>query len=205
MRGKRVLILLDRSASMLHQDLVNVIVLRNSDDDRTSATPRSGGARSTRRTGSSRSCRPTRSSRSTASTRRRKSVVAGTQRQVAGRERSRRPHPEHRSARRHRAAGWHQPHQRVRRREADEPAAGSDHPDHRRPADAGQDGGRSQVHQRGRSRRSVRRGDRKSLPQGVPVDVVLLPMKGEVPAAHQFWQLTRATRGTLLMPSKDWP
>ncbi len=30
MRGKRVLILLDRSASMLHQDLVNVILLRNS-------------------------------------------------------------------------------------------------------------------------------------------------------------------------------
>src|SRR3569833_3628609 len=32
MRGKRVLILLDRSASMLHQDLVNVMVLRNSDN-----------------------------------------------------------------------------------------------------------------------------------------------------------------------------
>jgi len=28
MRGKRVMILLDRSASMLHQDLVNVILLR---------------------------------------------------------------------------------------------------------------------------------------------------------------------------------
>ena len=45
----------------------------------------------------------------------------------------------------------------------------------------------------------------EELPKGVPVDVVLLPMKGEVPAAHQFWQLTRATQGTLLMPSKDWP
>src|SRR5687768_5184517 len=32
MRGKRVLVLLDRSASMLHQDLVNVILLRNSDE-----------------------------------------------------------------------------------------------------------------------------------------------------------------------------
>src|SRR4029434_7750023 len=31
-RGKRTLILLDRSASMLHQDVVNVILLRNSDD-----------------------------------------------------------------------------------------------------------------------------------------------------------------------------
>src|SRR5512138_2039962 len=34
MRGKHVLILLDRSASMLHQDLVNVILLRNSDEPR---------------------------------------------------------------------------------------------------------------------------------------------------------------------------
>src|SRR5215470_12476833 len=32
MRGKRVLILLDRSASMLHQDLVNIIVMRNQDE-----------------------------------------------------------------------------------------------------------------------------------------------------------------------------
>src|SRR4051812_238404 len=34
MRGKRVMILLDRSASMLHQDLVNVILLRNSDESK---------------------------------------------------------------------------------------------------------------------------------------------------------------------------
>ncbi len=67
MRGKRVMILLDRSASMLHQDLVNVIVLRNSKTTRRSARPRSGVARSTRRTGSSRSFHPMHSFRSTAS------------------------------------------------------------------------------------------------------------------------------------------
>jgi hypothetical protein len=39
----------------------------------------------------------------------------------------------------------------------------------------------------------------------VPVDVILLPMKGDLPAAHRFWQLTRFTNGTLMMPSKDWP
>jgi anti-sigma28 factor (negative regulator of flagellin synthesis) len=44
-----------------------------------------------------------------------------------------------------------------------------------------------------------------ALPDKVPVDVILLPMKGDLPAAHRFWQLTRLTRGTLLMPSKDWP
>ncbi|HEV7716434.1 MAG TPA: VWA domain-containing protein [Steroidobacteraceae bacterium] len=43
------------------------------------------------------------------------------------------------------------------------------------------------------------------LPDKVPVDVVLMPMKGDLPAAHRFWQLTRFTNGTLLMPSKDWP
>jgi von Willebrand factor type A domain len=43
------------------------------------------------------------------------------------------------------------------------------------------------------------------LPDKVPVDVILLPMKGDLPAAHRFWQLTRFTNGTLMMPSKDWP
>jgi hypothetical protein len=43
------------------------------------------------------------------------------------------------------------------------------------------------------------------LPDKVPVDVILLPMKGDLPAAHRFWQLTRFTKGTLMMPSKDWP
>jgi hypothetical protein len=44
-----------------------------------------------------------------------------------------------------------------------------------------------------------------SLPEHVPVDVVLLPMKGDVQAAHRFWKLARTTNGTLLAPSKDWP
>ena len=43
------------------------------------------------------------------------------------------------------------------------------------------------------------------LPEKVPVDVVLLPMKGDLPAAHRFWRLSNFTHGTLLMPSKDWP
>jgi hypothetical protein len=43
------------------------------------------------------------------------------------------------------------------------------------------------------------------LPDKVPVDVILMPMHGDLPAAHRFWQLTRLTQGTLMMPSKDWP
>ncbi|HXY77097.1 MAG TPA: VWA domain-containing protein [Steroidobacteraceae bacterium] len=43
------------------------------------------------------------------------------------------------------------------------------------------------------------------LPAHVPVDSVLLPMKGDLQAAHRFWHLARITDGTLLMPAKDWP
>jgi len=43
------------------------------------------------------------------------------------------------------------------------------------------------------------------LPDGVPVDSILLPMQGDLQAAHRFWNLARLTNGTFLMPSKDWP
>ncbi len=43
------------------------------------------------------------------------------------------------------------------------------------------------------------------LPKHIPVDTVLLPMLGDVEAAHRFWRLARLTEGTLLAPSKDWP
>ena len=45
----------------------------------------------------------------------------------------------------------------------------------------------------------------RSLPSNVPVDVILLPMQGDLPAPHRFWTLARATGGNFLMPSKDWP
>jgi hypothetical protein len=43
------------------------------------------------------------------------------------------------------------------------------------------------------------------LPEHVPVDSILLPMLGDLQAAHRFWNLARRTNGTLLTPSKDWP
>ncbi len=43
------------------------------------------------------------------------------------------------------------------------------------------------------------------LPDRVPVDSILLPMQGDLQAAHRFWNLARLTQGTLLTPSKDWP
>ena len=45
----------------------------------------------------------------------------------------------------------------------------------------------------------------RGINAGVPVDVVLLPMKGDVPAPHRFWGLARATKGSFVMPSRDWP
>lgn len=45
----------------------------------------------------------------------------------------------------------------------------------------------------------------RSLPAGIPVDVILLPMLGEPPAPHKFWTLARATGGQFLMPARDWP
>jgi hypothetical protein len=43
------------------------------------------------------------------------------------------------------------------------------------------------------------------LPRGVPIDIVLLPMKGDNPAARAYWGLAAHTNGVMLMPSKDWP
>ena len=45
----------------------------------------------------------------------------------------------------------------------------------------------------------------RSLPRGVPVNVILAPMEGDPMAASAFWQLAQTTRGAFLAPSKDWP
>ncbi len=45
----------------------------------------------------------------------------------------------------------------------------------------------------------------RSLPSNVPVDVILLPLLGEPPAPHKYWGLARATGGQFLMPARDWP
>jgi len=43
------------------------------------------------------------------------------------------------------------------------------------------------------------------LPAGVPVNVVLLPMEGDAEAASAFWRLAIGSRGAYLAPSRDWP
>ncbi len=43
------------------------------------------------------------------------------------------------------------------------------------------------------------------LPGKLPVNVILLPMEGDPRAPSAFWQLARATNGAFLQPSSDWP
>ena len=45
----------------------------------------------------------------------------------------------------------------------------------------------------------------KTMTRDLPVDVVLLPMKGDLLAAHAFWRLARRTGGSYVVPSRDWP
>jgi hypothetical protein len=44
-----------------------------------------------------------------------------------------------------------------------------------------------------------------SYPNSIPLNVILLPMEGDPQAPGAFWRAARRTRGAFLMPSKDWP
>jgi virulence-associated protein VapD len=45
----------------------------------------------------------------------------------------------------------------------------------------------------------------KKLPSGVPVNTILFPMEGDPRAAVLYWQLAIDTRGSLFTPTTDWP
>ncbi len=42
-------------------------------------------------------------------------------------------------------------------------------------------------------------------PRDVPFNVILMPMEGDPIAPSAFWVASRATGGSFLSPSKDWP
>ena len=44
-----------------------------------------------------------------------------------------------------------------------------------------------------------------NLPSGIPVNTILLPMEGDAYAAAAFWKLAVDTRGSFLTPAQDWP
>jgi len=43
------------------------------------------------------------------------------------------------------------------------------------------------------------------LPGNVPVNVILFPMEGDPKAPSSYWRLALTTRGSFLSPAKDWP
>ncbi len=45
----------------------------------------------------------------------------------------------------------------------------------------------------------------KVLAKGVPVNVILFPMEGDAAAAALFWTLAVNSRGAFLSPARDWP
>ena len=45
----------------------------------------------------------------------------------------------------------------------------------------------------------------KSLPVGVPINTLLFPIEGDPAAAYSYWGLAINTHGSFITPSRDWP
>lgn len=45
----------------------------------------------------------------------------------------------------------------------------------------------------------------RGLPAGIPVNVILFPMEGDAMAAGEFWKLAQMSGGSFMSPSRDWP
>lgn len=45
----------------------------------------------------------------------------------------------------------------------------------------------------------------KTLPPGIPVNIILFPMEGDPAAPSAYWKLALATEGAFFSPSADWP
>ncbi len=43
------------------------------------------------------------------------------------------------------------------------------------------------------------------LPSNIPVNVILFPMEGDPRAASAYWRLVQATGGSYISPARDWP
>jgi hypothetical protein len=57
----------------------------------------------------------------------------------------------------------------------------------------------------GREREELFKGALGELPGGIPVNVVLAPLEGDPLAASLYWKLAVSTGGSYLSPSRDWP
>ena len=57
----------------------------------------------------------------------------------------------------------------------------------------------------GNQRQRLYREAVRKLPANVPVNIILAPMEGDPLAASEFWQLAQSTRGSFMSPASDWP
>lgn len=57
----------------------------------------------------------------------------------------------------------------------------------------------------GRGRMQLFEAAVRVLPSRLPINTILLSMEGDPLAAAAFWQLATATKGAMLSPSADWP
>lgn len=57
----------------------------------------------------------------------------------------------------------------------------------------------------GNQRQRLYREAVRKLPANVPVNIILAPLEGDPLAASEFWQLAQSTRGSFMSPSSDWP
>ncbi len=57
----------------------------------------------------------------------------------------------------------------------------------------------------GQQRRKHFSAAMKEFPRGVPINTILFPMEGDPEAAAMFWQTALNTKGAFIAPSRDWP
>jgi len=57
----------------------------------------------------------------------------------------------------------------------------------------------------GKQRLSMFKRSIRQLPRYLPVNTILLPIEGDPSAAAAFWQLALTSGGSLMSPSRDWP
>ncbi len=57
----------------------------------------------------------------------------------------------------------------------------------------------------GQQRRKYFDAAMKEFPRGVPINTILFPMEGDPEAAALFWQTALNTKGAFIAPSRDWP
>lgn len=57
----------------------------------------------------------------------------------------------------------------------------------------------------GRDREELFERALRELPAGIPVNVIMAPLEGDPMAPSAYWQLAVSTGGSFLSPSKDWP